>query len=143
MVVPEDIMQLYMRKNTKLTSLHLQIRVTTEVLIHVFYKFKGFKQKGDLLMYWDNGTSLCFITNKKAKEEKLKGISAQLSVVKVGGVNEKLISRKYKLTLIDKKEQELQIDVSYKLGWNTSSIQKRNKGRNNKANRRSRCINWF
>lgn len=143
MVVPEDIMQLYMRKNTKLTSLHLQIRVTTEVLIHVFYKFKGFKQKGDLLMYWDNGASLCFITNKKAKEEKLKGISAQLSVVKVGGVNEKLISRKYKLTLIDKKEQELQIDVSYKLGWNTSSIQKRNKGRNNKANRRSRCINWF
>lgn len=94
-------------------------------------------------MYWDNGASLCFITNKKAKEEKLKGISAQLSVVKVGGVNEKLISRKYKLTLIDKKEQELQIDVSYKLGWNTSSIQKRNKGRNNKANRRSRCINWF
>ena len=49
MVVPEDIMQLYMKKNTKLTSLHLQIRVTTEVLIHVFYKFKGFKQKGDLL----------------------------------------------------------------------------------------------
>ena len=32
-------------------------------------------------------------------------------MVKVGGVNEKLISRKYKLTLIDKKGQELQIDV--------------------------------
>ena len=71
---------------------------------------------------WDNGASLCFITNKKAKEEKLKGISAQLSVVKVGGVNEKLISRKYKLTLIDKKGQELQIDV-YGIDKITSDIQ--------------------
>lgn len=60
---------------------------------------------------WDNGASLCFITNKTAKEEKLTGISAQLSVVKAGGVNEKLISRKYKFTPIDKKGQELQIDV--------------------------------
>ena len=71
---------------------------------------------------WDNGASLCFITHKKAKEEKLKGTSAQLSVVKVGGVNEKLISRKYKLTLIDKKGQELQIDV-YGIDKITSDIQ--------------------
>ena len=112
MVVPEDIMQLYMKKNTKLTSLHLQIPVTTEILIHVFYKFKGFDQKGDLLTYCGT-TALPSVSSqiKKAKEEKLKGINAELSVVKVGGVNEKLISRKYKLTLIDKKGQELQIDV--------------------------------
>ena len=32
-------------------------------------------------------------------------------MVKVGGVNEKLISRKYKLTLIDKRAKESQIDV--------------------------------
>ena len=71
---------------------------------------------------WDNGASLCFITNKKAKEEKLKVINAQLSVVKAGGINEKLISRKYKLTLIDKKGQELQIDV-YGIDKITSDIQ--------------------
>ena len=71
---------------------------------------------------WDNGASLCFITNKKAKEEKLTGINAQLSVVKVGGVNEKLTSRKYELTLIDKRGQELQIDV-YGIDKITSDIQ--------------------
>ena len=59
-------------------------------------------KRGFANVLWDNGASLCFITNKKAKEEKLKGINAQLSVVKVGGVNEKLMSRKYELTLIDK-----------------------------------------
>ena len=53
MVVPEDIMQLYMKKNTKLTFLHLQIRVTTKVLIHVFYKFKGFNSPGACVMPWE------------------------------------------------------------------------------------------
>ena len=51
MIVPGDIMQLYMKINTKLTSLLLKIRVTTEVLIYVYYKFKGFRQKKDLLTY--------------------------------------------------------------------------------------------
>ena len=67
MVVPEDIMQLYMKKNTKLTSLHLQIRVTTEVSINFFYKFKGLKKKGGFAnVLWENDASICFITNKKA-----------------------------------------------------------------------------
>ena len=48
-------------------------------------------------------------------------------MVKVGGVNEKLISRKYKLTLIDKKGQELQIDV-YGIDKITSDIQAINLG---------------
>ena len=43
-------------------------------------------------------------------------------MVKVGGVNEKLISRKYKLILIDKKGVELQIDV-YGIDKKTSDIQ--------------------
>ena len=43
-------------------------------------------------------------------------------MVKVGGVNEKLIFRKYKLTLIDKKGQELQIDL-YGINKITSDVQ--------------------
>ena len=43
-------------------------------------------------------------------------------MVKVGGVNEKLTSRKYELTLIDKRGQELQIDV-YGIDKITSDIQ--------------------
>ena len=31
-------------------------------------------KKGFANILWDNGASLSFITNKKAKEEKLKGI---------------------------------------------------------------------
>ena len=79
-------------------------------------------KKGWANVLWDNGASLCFITNKKAKEEKLKGIRAELSIVKVGGVNETLVSYKYKLTLIDKRGQELQIDV-YGTDKITSDIQ--------------------
>jgi len=62
-------------------------------------------KKGWAKVLWDNGASLCFITNKKARGEKLKGIRAELSIVKVGGVNEKLVSYKYKLTLIDKRDR--------------------------------------
>jgi len=90
----------------------VQILLTTDLVIHVFYKFKRFRQKRDLPTYC--GTmALLYVSSeiKKAKEEKLIGITVQLSVVKVGGINEKLTSRKYKLTLIDKKGQELQIDV--------------------------------
>ena len=79
-------------------------------------------KKGWANVLWDNGASLCFITNKKAKEEKLKGIRTELSILKVGGVNEKLVSYKYKLTLIDKRGQELQIDV-YGIDKITSNIQ--------------------
>ena len=79
-------------------------------------------KKGWANVLWDNRASLCFITNKKAKDEKLKGIRAKLSIVKVGSVNEKLVSYKYKLTLIDKKGQELQIDV-YGIDKITSNIQ--------------------
>ena len=43
-------------------------------------------------------------------------------MVKVGGINEKLIPRKYKLTLIDKRGQDLQIDV-YGIDTITSDIQ--------------------
>ena len=82
-------------------------------------------KKGWANVLWDNGASLCFITNKKAKEEKLKGIRAELSIVKVGGVNEKLVSYKFKLTLIDKRGQELQIDV-YGIDKITSNIQEVN-----------------
>ena len=48
-------------------------------------------------------------------------------MVKVGAVNEKLISHKYKLTLIDKEGQELQIDV-YGIDKITSDIQAINLG---------------
>jgi len=78
-------------------------------------------KKGWINMLWDNGSSLCFIMNKRAKAEKLKGTKTELSLVKVGGVREQLVSYKYKIPLIDKKGQELQIDV-YSIDKITSDI---------------------
>ena len=47
-------------------------------------------KKGWANVLWDTGASLSFITNKKAKSEKLKGTKTELSVVKVGGMKETL-----------------------------------------------------
>ena len=60
---------------------------------------------------WDTGASLSFITNKKAKSEKLKGTKTELSVVKVGGMKERLHSHKYKLPLIDKEGHTVHLEV--------------------------------
>ena len=63
-------MRLCMKKDTKLTSLHLPIRVTTEVLLHVFYKFKGFRQKEDLLTFY--GTTVLPSASSQIKKLKRK-----------------------------------------------------------------------
>ena len=60
---------------------------------------------------WDTGASLSFITNKKAKSEKLKGTKTELSVVKVGGMKERLHSHKYKLPLNDKEGHTVHLEV--------------------------------
>ncbi|XP_068758047.1 uncharacterized protein [Montipora capricornis] len=71
---------------------------------------------------WDSGASLCFITNDKAKAERLKGTKVELSIIKVGGDNEKITSTRYKLSLIDKQGQEVQFDV-YGIDKITSDLQ--------------------
>ena len=71
---------------------------------------------------WDSGASLCFITNYKAKAERLKGMKVELSIIKVGGDNEKITSTRYKLSLTDKQGQEVQFDV-YGIDKITSDIQ--------------------
>ncbi|XP_068692645.1 uncharacterized protein [Montipora foliosa] len=60
---------------------------------------------------WDTGASLCFITNAKARAENLKGIKAQLSIIKVGGESETVDTFKYKLPLIDKQGKAIVFDV--------------------------------
>lgn len=65
--------------------------------------------KGFVNVMWDNGSSLCFITNKKAKELKLTGKKATLTIVRVGGKTEILNSCKYELPLIDTDGQIVKI----------------------------------
>ena len=60
---------------------------------------------------WDNAASLCSITNSKAKAKKLRGMRVELSIVKVGGTHEKIISQKYQLPLIDLQGQVVQFEV--------------------------------
>ena len=77
--------------------------------------------RGWVNVLWDSGASLCFITNDKAKAERLKGTKVELSIIKVGGDNEKITSTRYKLSLIDKQDQEVQFDV-YGIDKITSDI---------------------
>ncbi|XP_068713032.1 uncharacterized protein [Montipora foliosa] len=79
-------------------------------------------KRGWVNVLWDSGASLCFITNDKAKAERLKGTKVELSIIKVGGDNEKITSTRYKLSLIDKQGQEVQFDV-YGIDKITSDIQ--------------------
>lgn len=71
---------------------------------------------------WDNAASISLITNKRAPEEKLKGIRLELSIVIVGAKSEKIASEKYRLRLIDKKGQIVEFDV-YGIEKITSDIQ--------------------
>lgn len=71
---------------------------------------------------WDNVTSLCFITNAKAKQEKLRGVKVNLSIVKLGGQNEKIETMKYKLPLLDKQGHAVEFEV-YGINKITSDIE--------------------
>ena len=71
---------------------------------------------------WDNGVSLCFITNAKAKAQKLKGTEVQLIFVKVGGKNATIKSQRYILPLFVKDGQEVKFTV-YEIDKITSNLQ--------------------
>ena len=79
-------------------------------------------KKGTANVMWDNAASLCFITNAKAKQEKLKGVKTSLSIVKIGGQNEKIETMKYKLPLMDKQGHAIEFEV-YGINKITSDIE--------------------
>ena len=79
-------------------------------------------RKGTANVMWDNAASLCFITNAKAKQEKLSGVKVNLSIVKIGGQNEEIETMKYKLPLLDKRGQAVEFEV-YGINKITSDIE--------------------
>ena len=72
-------------------------------------------KKGTANVMWDNAASLCFITNAKAKQEKLQGVKVNLSIVKLGGQNEKIETMKYKLPLLEKQGHSVEFKVYGKI----------------------------
>ena len=54
-----------------------------------------------LNVLWDSGSSVSLITNRKAKEMKLKGNAITIRTTTAGGVENILYSNKYQLPLID------------------------------------------
>ena len=82
-------------------------------------------KKGTANVMWDNAASLCFITNTKVKQEKLRGVKANLSIVKIGGQNEKIETMKYKLPLLDKQGHAVEFEV-YGISKITSDIERVN-----------------
>ena len=51
--------------------------------------------------FWDSGSTLCFITNRKAADLRLKGKPISLSLVTVGGKTTQLESYEYSLIIYD------------------------------------------
>ena len=89
-----------------------QVYVTISSQTLAYCKIQRIPPKRDWVnVLRDSGASLCFITNDKAKAERLKGTKFELSIIKVGGDNEKIASTRYKLSLIDKQGREVQFDV--------------------------------
>ena len=84
-------------------------------------------KKGWVNVMWDSGASLSFITNSKAKEENLRGNKVELSIVKVGGNVEKIVSQKYLLDLIDSQGKVVQFEV-YGIDRITTDIESVNTG---------------
>ena len=82
-------------------------------------------KKGTANVMWDNTASLCFITNAKAKQEKLRGVKVNLSIVKIGRQNEKIETMKYKLPLLDKQGHAVEFEV-YGINKITSDIERVN-----------------
>ena len=73
----------------------------------------------------DSAASLCFITNNKAKEERLKGTAVNLSIVKIGGQYKTIRTVKYKLSLLDKQGKIVEFEV-YGIDKITSDIERIN-----------------
>ena len=95
--------------NTKIDTCLLQVqRVKTK--------------RGEANIMWDNAASLCFITNTKAKQEKLKGSKVELSVIKVGAQSEKIKTIKYKVPLIDNQGHVIEFEA-YGIERITSDIE--------------------
>ena len=79
-------------------------------------------RKGTANVTWDNAASLCFITNTKAKQEKLRGVKVNLSIMKLRGRNEKIETMNYKLPLLDKQGHAIEFKV-YGINKTTSDIE--------------------
>ena len=78
--------------------------------------------KGWANVMWDNAASLSFITNSKAKAEMLHGTRVEISIVKVGGTSETIMSNRYLLPLIDSQGQVVPFEV-YGIDVITADIQ--------------------
>ena len=77
-------------------------------------KIKGKNNNGKTLELnglWDAGSTISFITFKKAKMLNLQGSKEHLQIIKVGGEAEDLISCRYKLFMTDLSEELVEVDV--------------------------------
>ena len=104
--------------------LRQQMFPTTQASIHVSLQVQRVEtKKGTANVMWDNAASLCFITNAKAKQEKLKGVKVNLSIMKIGGQNEKIENNEIQATAsADKQGHAVEFEV-YGITKITSDIE--------------------
>jgi len=62
-------------------------------------------------IFWDGGSTLSFITNKRAKELRLKGEKIQLSILTIGAQTQMVESLIYEVTLIESNDRVHQVQA--------------------------------
>lgn len=78
-----------------------------------------------MVIWPTDAASLCFVTYNKAKAEKIHGTKVQLTITKLGGSNEKLVSHRYQVPLLNQYGKTVFIEA-YGIYSITSDIQSAN-----------------
>ena len=73
-------------------------------------EFKTSQEETNLTL-WEAGSTLCFITFKRANELQLKGHPVKLEIVTIGGEKKLMDSAQYKLYILDEEGIEVEIEV--------------------------------
>ena len=68
-------------------------------------------ERSSVACLWDGGSTLCFITFQLAKKLGLHGIPVKLEIITVGGESKKVESQRYTVTMIDKNNISIPIEV--------------------------------
>ena len=78
-------------------------------LLLIQYIQAGLRRDNLVNIFWDSGSSISLITEKKAKELKLSGLPVMLSVTTTRGKWQKVSSHRYNVDLFDRSGRKYQI----------------------------------
>ena len=93
---------------------HNKVKGTEDVLLQI-QKIRCKQRNGrydNINVLWDSGSTVSFITFKKARNLKLRSLEkVNMHITKVGGCSEIVVSERFQLTVIDNINNNIQLNV--------------------------------